>query len=138
MSLRSREILLVASKHKWNVQGLRWFATQVYPLLRNFLWEKNVVIAGDIADVLAPEMPFRLLRRVADLVAVCRGTRVVISPILGGAGLKIKNLEPRGYGKAVVSSRSAAAGLEAAENRAFFGGREPGGFCKGDSEGYGG
>ena len=129
-SLRSQEILLVASKHKWNVQGLRWFAAEVYPRLRDFLPAKNVVVAGDIADVLEPEMPFKFLGRVADLAAVYRGSRVVISPILGGAGLKIKNIEPMGHGKAVVSTRSAATGLEAAENRAFLVGEDAAGFAE--------
>jgi succinoglycan biosynthesis protein ExoO len=55
---------------------------------------------------------------------------LVISPILGGAGLKIKNIEPMGYGKAVVSTRSAATGLEAAENRAFLVGEDAAGFAQ--------
>jgi glycosyltransferase involved in cell wall biosynthesis len=130
MSLRSREILLVASKHKWNVQGLRWFAAEVYPLLRDFLPARNVVIAGDIANVLEPEMPFKFLGRVADLAAVYKGARVVFSPILGGAGLKIKNVEPMGHGKAVVTTRSAATGLEAAENKAFLVGEDAAGFAE--------
>jgi glycosyltransferase involved in cell wall biosynthesis len=129
-SLRSREILLVASKHKWNVQGLRWFAAEVYPLLRDFLPGRNVVIAGDIVNVLEHEMPFKFLGRAADLTAVYKNARVVFSPILGGAGLKIKNIEPMGYGKAVVSTRSAAAGLEAAENRAFLVGEDAAGFAQ--------
>jgi glycosyltransferase involved in cell wall biosynthesis len=130
MSLRSREILLVASKHYWNIRGLRWFAAEVYPLLRDLLPERNVVIAGDIADVLEAEMPFKFPGRVADLTAVYRGARVVFSPILGGAGLKIKNIEPMGHGKAVVSTRSAATGLEAAENRAFLVGEDAAGFAE--------
>jgi succinoglycan biosynthesis protein ExoO len=127
--LRSREILLVATKHKWNLQGLRWFAAEVYPLLSDFLPAKNVVIVGDIADVVQHEMPFKFLGRVADLTPVYRGARVVISPILGGAGLKIKNIEPMGHGKAVVSTRSAAMGLEAAENKAFLVGDDAAGFA---------
>ena len=129
MSLRSREILLVASKHKWNVQGLRWFAAEVYPLLADCLPAEKVLIAGDIANVLESELPFKFLGRVSDLAAVYRGARVVFSPILGGAGLKIKNIEPMGHGKAVVSTRSAATGLEAAENRAFLVGEDAAGFA---------
>jgi glycosyltransferase involved in cell wall biosynthesis len=129
MSLRSREILLVASKHKWNVQGLRWFATEVCPLLKDMVPKKNVVVAGDIADVLEHDLPFRFLGRVPDLGPVYQGARLVISPILGGAGLKIKNIEPMGYCKALVSTRSAAAGLEAAENRAFLVGEDAAGFA---------
>jgi glycosyltransferase involved in cell wall biosynthesis len=54
----------------------------------------------------------------------------VFSPILGGTGLKIKNIEPMGHGKAVVSTRSAATGLEAAENRAFLVGEDPVAFAQ--------
>jgi hypothetical protein len=128
-SLRSREILLVATKHKWNLQGLRWFAAEVYPLLRQELPAQNVVVAGDIAGVLGRELPFRFLGRVSDLAPVYKRARLVISPILGGAGLKIKNVEPMGYGKAVVSTRSAATGLEAAEERAFLVGDGAEGFA---------
>jgi polysaccharide biosynthesis protein PslH len=130
MSIASKEILLVASKHRWNVQGLRWFAAEVYPLLKDFLPPENVVVAGDIANVLEHELPFKFTGRVGDLAAIYRRARVVISPILGGTGLKIKNIEPMGYGKAVVSTRSAATGLEAAENRAFLVGDGPGSFAQ--------
>lgn len=129
-ALRSREILLVASKHKWNVQGLRWFAAEVYPLLQERLPQKRVLVAGDIGDVLEGELPFQFLGRAAELLPIYRRARLVISPILGGAGLKIKNIEPMGYGKAVVSTRSAAAGLEAAENRAFLVGESPASFAQ--------
>lgn len=130
LSLRSRNVLFVASRHKWNVQGLRWFASEVYPLVKDVLPEKNIQVAGDIADLLEPEMPFNFLGRVTDLSSIYKNARAVISPIRGGSGLKIKNIEPMGYGKAVVSTRSAATGLEAGEGRGFLVGEDAAGFAK--------
>jgi hypothetical protein len=129
MGLRSKEILMVASQHKWNVQGLRWFAAEVFPRLKDLLPEKNVLIAGDIAARLSSELPFQFLGQLSDLAAAYKRARVVISPILGGAGLKIKNIEAMGYGKAVVSTRFAALGLETAENRAFLAATDAPGFA---------
>ncbi len=130
LSLRSKKILFVGSKHKWNLQGLRWFSAEVYPLLRGCVPERDIVIAGDVCDLLGHELPFTCLGRVPQLEALYRAARVVICPILGGGGLKLKSIEPMGYGKALVCTRPAAAGLEAAEGRAFLVGETAAGFAE--------
>jgi len=129
-TLKSKNIALVASKHKWNVQGLQWFAESVYPRMRDWLLPENVLVAGNIADVLAGKLPFQFLGCVENLTALYKNTRVVISPILGGTGLKIKNIEPMGHGKAVVTTRFAASGLEDGENLAYLPADDPAEFAQ--------
>jgi len=61
----------------------------------------NVVISGPVLH----------------LDATYESARLVITPLRGGTGLKIKSAEALGAGRVVVSTVSAAAGLEAAIGR---------------------
>ena len=54
---------------------------------------------------------------VDDLCPVYSGSSLVLNPLRGGTGLKIKGAEALGAGRAVVSTPSAAQGLERALER---------------------
>ena len=129
-TLKSKNIALVASKHKWNIQGLQWFAKNVYPHMMDWLAPENVLVAGNIADVFEGKLPFQFLGHIHDLTSFYQDARVVISPILGGTGLKIKNVEPMGHGKPVVTTRFAALGLEDGENLAYLPADDPAEFAQ--------
>lgn len=119
--LASRELLLVASGHEFDVDGLLWFEREVFPLLAECVRPEQVVVVGGIRDSLTgPRPPFRFLGWVPDLAKVYRQARVVIAPIRQGTGLKIKVVEALGQGKALVATPFAAKGVEAAAGRAML------------------
>jgi glycosyltransferase involved in cell wall biosynthesis len=112
-ALASRNLLLVASGHRFDVDGLEWFGREVFPLLAGTIQPDQVLVAGGIREVLTGNLPpFRFLGRVPDLGPVYRQARVVIAPLREGTGLKIKVVEALGQGKALVSTPFGAKGVE--------------------------
>lgn len=117
--LGSSEVLLVASNHQFNLQGLRWFAQKVYPLLEASVRPEEIVVVGSAGEALRAELPFRCLGRVPDLTEHYQRARVVVCPVIDGTGLKIKVVEALGFGRPVVTTRAGATGLEAGAGSAF-------------------
>jgi glycosyltransferase involved in cell wall biosynthesis len=124
-ALRARNILFVASKHRANVEGLEWFAREVYPHLQSWLKPEQVVVAGNIRGVLGHRLPFRFLGPVDDLAPLYRNARLAISPILTGTGLKCKNVDAFAFGKPVVTTCFGAMGMEHANGVAQLAAETP-------------
>jgi glycosyltransferase involved in cell wall biosynthesis len=118
-ALRSRKLLFVAAGHVFDLDGLHWFTTEVYPLLAAWLRPEEVIIAGGIRDALTERPPFTFLGRVPDLAEVYRTARVVMAPLRQGTGLKIKVIEALGRGKALVATSFGARGVEAGTGTAL-------------------
>lgn len=70
-------------------------------------------LAGGIcASGAAAETPFEKLGFVPDARAFYAGCDIIINPNIGGTGLKIKSIEAAAYGKALVATADAMAGIE--------------------------
>ncbi len=107
------DLLYVSSYHQPNVVSLWWFYREVFsPYLRDA--GVNLFVAGDIAEA---ALPFEegdrvyLLGRLEDLDPLYAATKVVILPIIAGAGTAIKTLEALALGKPVVGTSLAFRGL---------------------------
>jgi glycosyltransferase involved in cell wall biosynthesis len=104
-----------------NVQGLDWFLTEVWPLLRRRLPGVALTIAGSglaTGGDGRPLFPSRwqvpgaeVVGFVPDLLPLYRRSLVMIVPILSGSGIRIKLLEALRAGMPVVSTPQGAAGL---------------------------
>jgi glycosyltransferase involved in cell wall biosynthesis len=129
-ALQSKTLLFAASGHRFNVEGLRWFHKEVFPLLTDILAPGQVVVAGNINETLEKELPFAFRGMLPDLRPAYEAARVVISPVLGGTGLKIKNVEAMAAGRALVSTPQGAVGLEPGAGRAFSVGATPAEFAR--------
>jgi succinoglycan biosynthesis protein ExoO len=106
-------ILTVGSRHGGN-EGIRKFANQVWPLVRQACPRARLQIAGAIGDDLPPRDGVDCLGEIPDLTDCYRNAAVVVCPIEVGTGLKIKMAEAIRFGKAVVATPAAAEGLPAA------------------------
>ena len=115
-------LLFVGSlAHGPNVQGLRLFLDQAWPIVRAALPDARLRIVG--------MWPFRELREEAaaagaelhvDVPSVepyYRDCDFVISPIFFGGGTRIKVLEAMSYGRPIVSSTIGAEGLDIVPER---------------------
>lgn len=122
---RKGGILYVAANHSFNIEGLRYFADKIYSILKGIVDPKDVVVAGTIQQAVGHLYPFRFLGPVPDLRGLYEAARVVISPVISGTGLKIKNLEALGFGKAMVTTPFGAIGMEEGAGTAFLMGRTP-------------
>jgi GT2 family glycosyltransferase/glycosyltransferase involved in cell wall biosynthesis len=98
-----------------NADGLRWFADEVLPLVRQAIpWVRvQVTGANPPADLLAwadPNLCFT--GHVADLASFYGQARVVIAPIRFGAGVKVKTIQALQHGVPVVSTGCGAEGID--------------------------
>jgi GT2 family glycosyltransferase len=98
-----------------NADGLRWFAADVLPLVRQSIPWVRVHVTGanppqDLLELADPNLFFT--GHVADLEAFYGQTRVVIAPIRFGAGVKVKIIQALQYGVPVVSTVCGAEGIE--------------------------
>ena len=114
-----RDVILVASwlagDESPNVDGFRWFMEEVMPPLSARLpWVRVRVTGVDppqaIRDYEGPNVQF--VGRVHDLAGFYDGSRVAISPIRYGAGVKIKTIEALQYGIPTVATGVGGEGIE--------------------------
>lgn len=108
-------ILFVGSRHAHNVDGLRAFGRRIWPQLDAETRTTTLTVVGDIAEVVSAELPFRFLGPVDELAPHYAKAHIVIAPIYGGTGLKVKVIEAMAHGCPVVTTPEGAWGLEPAE-----------------------
>ncbi len=98
-----------------NIDAIRWFATEILPLIWRQRPDVHFVVAGfgssePVADVLR-DPRCAVHESPPELGAFYDEAAVVVTPIRLGGGTRIKIIEALGYGRAVVSTSFAAAGL---------------------------
>lgn len=106
-----RYCLFVGSKLYANIQGMRWFIKNVAPFTSYEYW-----IVGDVCDSLKDVIGnannnIVLKGYVENLDDVYRNAEAIISPIFYGAGLKTKTIEALQYGKSIIGTSEAFAGI---------------------------
>jgi len=99
-----------------NVQGLRWFLNEVWPLVRKAVPNAEFHVAGKnpSAEVRAWREPGLVVHgQVADAHAFLRRYPIQVVPLLAGSGLRVKLLENFALGRAVVTTSVGMAGIPA-------------------------
>ncbi len=106
-------LLFVGSATMPNVDAMRWFLAEIWPLIRVRRHDARLVVAGSVCTALDGALPAGviLLGRVAQLADHYRRADVVIAPLRVGSGLKIKLVEALAHGKPVVATRLTAQGI---------------------------
>jgi succinoglycan biosynthesis protein ExoO len=98
-------VLFVGSGAAPNVDGVRWFIEQCWPLIRAKRPNAQFYVAGTVSQTFGPPPEGVLfLGHVDDLAAIYRQAGVVVSPLRAGSGLKIKLMQALELGKAVVAT----------------------------------
>jgi glycosyltransferase involved in cell wall biosynthesis len=98
-----------------NIDAVRWFASEVLPLIWNESADARFVVAGygsaqALSDVCRDER-CTVHESPPDLGPLYDAAAVVVTPVRMGGGTRIKILEALGHGRAVVSTSFAAEGL---------------------------
>jgi glycosyltransferase involved in cell wall biosynthesis len=102
VSKRYIDILFFASDNWHNQYGINWFLKYVYPLIRQL--ELNIVIAGKIVNAInQSEYPsITFIKHIDKIQELYSRTKIAVSPLHSGTGLKIKIVEAMSYGVPVV------------------------------------
>ena len=109
---RTPTVLIIGSDNPINVDGVRWFLSDVWPRVLAQVPDASLRVVGRVCAHLPPATNMTLAGTVDDLQAVYADAAMVVSPLRGGTGLKIKSIEALAAGRVVVSTASAAEGLE--------------------------
>lgn len=126
----SRDLLFVGSAWAPNVEGIRWFAREVLPLVRQQVPETQLVVAGQVGAHV-PSLPGCVkMGVVSDLASLYRRSAVAINPVPSGTGLAIKSIEAMKFGRPLVASPAGARGLEEAPPEALAVSHTPDQWCE--------
>jgi glycosyltransferase involved in cell wall biosynthesis len=123
-------LLFVGSYNEFNVSGLLWFLAEVWPGLREKAPDVELVVCGNIAGSLpSPPPGVSLLGVVRSLAEAYAQSRIVINPIRGGTGLKVKVAEALCHGRPVVSTGVGALGVATGERHGVIVADTPSAFA---------
>ncbi|WP_158660243.1 glycosyltransferase [Niveispirillum cyanobacteriorum] len=111
-SYRSKPVIgYIASSNPWNVNSFR----SLHAALENSstaIERFEFFLAGPICDVIRSENRIFDIMGVVDRVdCFYRSVDIVLNPMLGGTGLKIKSIEALSYGRAFLTTTSGMIGI---------------------------
>jgi len=126
-------VFLGSGSNEANVQGLRWFVREVWPLVREAQPALELTLIGA-----APEQGWgveglegvHVLGRIDELGPVLERGRVFVSPVAWGTGIKTKNVQALGHGLPLVLNAISAEGMQLAPDEAAFVREEPAAFAQ--------
>lgn len=106
-------ILFVGSHYPPNVEGIKWFASNVMPLLKN---RCHLYVVGYGMEKYKNELCFKnnttIVGTVKDLSPWYKCADLVVGPIFQGDGMKTKTAEALMYGKYFLGTKEALLGYE--------------------------
>lgn len=111
-----RDLVFVGGfRHPPNVDAVRWFATEVFPLIRAELPELRFHCIGADAPpeiaALAEQPGVEIHGHVPDLDPYMNGARIAVAPLRYGAGVKGKVNLSMAHGQPVVATACAVEGM---------------------------
>jgi succinoglycan biosynthesis protein ExoO len=110
---RSDRALFVGSNVQANVTGLAWMLEFAWPIVRAARSDVELIVAGSVSRGQPPVTPgVRYVGFVERLDPLYESAGVVVSPLTGGSGLKIKLIEALAHGKACVATSVTLQGVE--------------------------
>lgn len=118
----NHNILFVGGINAVNLDAINYFITEVFPIVRKDFPQAKVVVVGLICEKIEDFPGVEKKQEIEEYEDIYSLARVAINPCRFGTGLKIKNVEAMGYGKALVTTSVGAAGLERGinTNKAFL------------------
>lgn len=133
---RSRHVVSVATMfYPPNVEGVLWFATEIFPLIRRQSPGTRFYVVGSrppasVANLHDEERGIVVTGYVSDLGPLLQEAAVTIVPVHSGSGMRVKILEAFARGIPVVSTTVGAEGIEARSGEHLLVADEPAAFAR--------
>lgn len=110
------DILFVGSASPFNAEGIKNFIRHSLPTIRKAMPNVRLAIAGEVSNIASVKAlkndSIQYLGRVKNLTNTYAASKVVISPIVSGAGMKVKNIEAFSHGMPLVATSFSMDGIE--------------------------
>jgi glycosyltransferase involved in cell wall biosynthesis len=107
-----------------NLQGLRWFTEQVWPVVCKAIPAASLHIAGRGAPARAPSWlrgrNINWVGEADDARQFMASVNVIVAPLFAGSGLRIKIIEAMSIGRPVVATPVAVHGIPAVNGQELF------------------
>lgn len=118
----NHNMLFIGGINAVNLDAVDYFLTNVFPIVRQRFPQAKLILVGQICEKIEDLPGVEKKHEIADHERVYSLARVAINPCRFGTGLKIKNVEAMGYGKALVTTSVGSAGLTCGtgRNKAFL------------------
>ena len=117
---RSGILFIGGFRHAPNVDAIKWYASEVFPIVRKLLPDVvTTVVGSNMPDEVAAlsQDGLRVLGFVEDTKPLLGSTRVSIAPLRYGAGIKGKINEAMNHGIPVVATECAIEGMQLVSGR---------------------
>lgn len=124
----SFDMLYVGSRAFFNRYSVQWFLDKVFPKILGNYPQSRLILVGRICPYIKDRPGVIKLGVVPSYEEIYQKASIVINPVRGGTGLKIKNIEALGYAKALVTTSNGALGLEDGAYESFLVADKPGDF----------
>lgn len=97
-----------------NIEGVRWFIKEVWPLIAEALPDLKIYLAGRGMPEWAYQLNLQnveVVGEVPDAYTFIRSKAISIAPLFSGSGIRIKIIESMALGRAVISTTIGAEGI---------------------------
>ena len=125
------DLLYVGSLNPADVAGLRWFLSQVY---EPYLAHRGVtmIVAGEVsrAEGWPQHKRLFLVGRVEEAAPLYAAARIVVLPIVEGAGCPIRTFEALAHGRPLIGTSHAFAGVAETVGEEFLVRDDPAAFAE--------
>ncbi len=103
------DIVFIAHKNIYNIEGVEWFVKNVLPLLPKI----RLLIVGSVNKEIGELKSKNItqIEHVDDLSDVYKNTKLAICPLFGGTGLKVKVIEALSFGVPIICTTKSVAGF---------------------------
>lgn len=109
----NKNILFLSGKSILNINGIKYFIQDIFPLILEKEPHTQLIIGGSICDVLKGfnASHIKMVGRIGDENNFYALGDICINPIYQGTGLKIKTFEALSYGKITIVHPHSAEGI---------------------------
>ncbi len=120
----NHNLLFLSGPNIYNINGLKWFVSDIYPQIIKCLPDVKLIIGGGICEEIRSLYKknnyIELYGAVEDLDLFFRQGDVAINPTFQGTGLKIKTFESLSFDKATIVHPHSAIGIFKKETSPLF------------------
>lgn len=107
----SRDVLFVGNLYGPNVEGINRFIEVCWPSIQERIPDVSLTVCGRVSEAVPNTPGVRRMGIVDTLDTLYRQAGVVIAPIIGGTGFKIKTLEALAHGRCIIGTDDALCGF---------------------------
>ena len=112
------DIAFIAHNNAYNIEGIKWFISEVVPLIPTI----KLIIVGKVNNSIGKlkHQNITQVEYVENLDDVYKDTKLIICPLFGGTGLKVKIVESLSYGTPIICTPQSMVGFPYANENGIY------------------